>query len=142
MSDMVSVDAIKGYLSQYQDAIRKRHVLERRLKVLGKEVSESAPMWGWRTDEYRERLASQAASVQACALQVMEVLDFLPVSSIEREVLEMRYIDGLSWERISITECLGRSTVFRKVDQAYSTLLEHQRVRELVEAWQSRQAKD
>jgi DNA-directed RNA polymerase specialized sigma24 family protein len=61
------------------------------------------------------------------------------VSSVEREVLEMRYIDGLSWERISITECISRATVFRKVDQAYSILLGHQRVRELVEAWQSKQ---
>ena len=109
--------ALKNYLGQYYKAKFKRKQLEVRLKnfreemVGAKGISYSPVPRGQsggttsKTEDYvvkaleiEDRIMKQQVEVQRAMLAVMEVMDFLPIDSVERSVLEYRHIDCLPWK--------------------------------------------
>lgn len=111
--------AMKKYLEQYYKAKLKRKQLEVRLKNFREEMVEAkginySPVPGGqsgyttsKTEDYvvraleiEDRIMKQQVEVQRAMLAVMEVMDFLPIDSVERSVLEYRHIDCLPWKFI------------------------------------------
>lgn len=111
--------AMKKYLGQYSKARLKRKQLEVRLKNFREEMVEAkginySPVPGGqsgcttsKTEDYvvraleiEDRIMKQQVEVQRAMIAVMEVMDFLPIDSVERSVLEYRYIDCLPWKFI------------------------------------------
>lgn len=111
--------AMKKYLGQYYKAKLKRKQLEVRLKNFREEMVEAkgvnySPVLGGqsgcttsKTEDYvvraleiEDRIMKQQVEVQRAMFAVMEVMDFLPIDSVERSVLEYRYIDCLPWKFI------------------------------------------
>jgi hypothetical protein len=111
--------AMKNYLGQYYKAKLKRKQLEVRLKnfreemVGAKGISYSPVPRGQsggttsKTEDYvvkaleiEDRIMKQQIEVQRAMLAVMEVMDFIPIDSVERSVLEYRHIDCLPWKFI------------------------------------------
>lgn len=111
--------AMKKYLEQYYKAKLKRKQLEVRLKNFREEMLEAkginySPVPGGqsgfttsKTEDYvvraleiEDRIMKQQVEVQRSMLAVMEVMDFLPIDSVERSVLEYRHIDCLPWKFI------------------------------------------
>nr|WP_298053698.1 hypothetical protein [uncultured Lachnoanaerobaculum sp.] len=111
--------AMKKYLGQYYKAKLKRKQLEVRLKNFREEMVEAkginySPVPGGqsgcttsKTEDYvvraleiEDRIMKQQVEVQRAMFAVMEVMDFLPIDSVERSVLEYRHIDCLPWKFI------------------------------------------
>lgn len=111
--------ALKKYLGQYYKAKLKRKQLEVRLKnfreeMVGAKGINYSPVPGGstgsttsKTEDYvvraleiEDRIMKQQVEVQRAMFAVMEVMDFLPIDSVERSVLEYRHIDCLLWKFI------------------------------------------
>ena len=76
-----------------------------------------------RAMEIEERIVKQQAQVQAAMLAVMEFMDFLPIDSVKRSILEYRYIDCMSWKRIYKEMCMTKTPCFRYYNQGIDELI-------------------
>ena len=122
---------LKKYLGQYYRAKIKRKQLEIRLKNFREEMAGTqgvkySPVPGgqsgsqisstenavMRAMEIEERIVKQQAQVQAAMLAVMEFMDFLPIDSVKRSILEYRYID-----------CMTKTPCFRYYNQGIDELI-------------------
>jgi len=138
---------LKKYLGQYYRAKMKRIQLERRLKNFREEMSGTKGMQYSltpkspsvkigssieerviRTIEIEERILKQQDKVQAAMLAVMELMDFLPLDSTERIILEYRYVDCLSWRQICREMSMTRTPCNRYYNLGIEKLLEFQDV--------------
>ena len=121
------------YLSQYSLAISEKHRLERRLSQIRWDMT---PLHGRRlqdatmgrtgrdkregggtalvikADEIERRIMEQTAVACNALLCIFDAMDYLPLLSIERIVLEMRYIDLSPWSFISKEMDISRSRLF------------------------------
>ena len=133
---------LKKYLGQYYRAKIKRKQLENRLKNFREEMSRTqgvkySPVPGgqsgsqlsstenavMRAMEIEERIVKQQAQVQAAMLAVMEFMDFLPIDSVERSILEYRYIDCMGWKRIYKEICMTKTPCFKYYNQGIDKLI-------------------
>ena len=133
---------LNKYLGQYYRAKIKRKQLENRLKNFREEMSGTqgvkySPVPGgqsgsqisstenavMRAMEIEERIVKQQAQVQAAMLAVMEFMDFLPIDSVKRSILEYRYIDCMSWKRIYKEMCMTKTPCFRYYNQGIDELI-------------------
>ncbi len=121
------------YLSQYSVAISEKRRLERRLSQIrwdmthlhGRCLQDAARgRKGWdkregggtalivKADEIERRIMEQTAVACDALLCIFDAMDYLPLLSIERIVLEMRYIDLSPWLFISKEMDISRSRLF------------------------------
>lgn len=149
MGDKEQRDALRDYLRQYNCARRRKHDLERRLREIRAELS-NPPLGGqrheprsgnkahpaagaasvaFRIDEIEQRIKDQQNDMAKALLNVMDFLDFLPEASLQRTVMEKRYIDGKGWNAISEQLYLARSGCARIEREAIDSLLTCARVR-------------
>lgn len=132
------------YLSQYSLAISEKHRLERRLSQIrwdmtrlhGRRLQDAARgRKGWdkrdgggtalvvKADEIERRIMEQTAVACDALLCIFDVMDHLPLLSIERIVLEMRYIDLSPWSFISKEMDISRSRLFDHQNAGIDLLL-------------------
>jgi len=140
--DKRDIKALKIYLSRYGDAARRRSQTEKRLATLRTEMKKSAkdgattPSGGAsaalaiRADECLDKLAGQQREAERSIIQVLNILDFLDPDSSERMVLELRYIDKMSWSEVADQLLIGRTACFSKHNKGICKLLEYKKVRE------------
>ena len=131
---------LKRYLGQYYRAKQKRKQLERRLQAFREEmgvkgmrysgvmgstnkVSSAVEEQVVRAMEIEERIRKQQAEVQRAMIDIMDAVDCLPVESIERLILEYRYIDCLSWKEICTVVGMSRTSCNKYHDGAIDKLL-------------------
>lgn len=143
--------ALKHYLNQYYRDICRKNIFENRLRRINEDMLD--PIRGQSFDAVNvqgggESLGSAAYTIRkaecesaieearrkaaADMLKVMDILDFLGPSSDERTVLEMRYIDLLSWEDIQRAAHMSRSSMFDKQRSGLQILMGFKYVREKV----------
>lgn len=109
--------ALKRYLGQYYRAKRKKNQLEKRLQAFREEMGVKGMQYSGmpgstnksgsatedqviRAMEIEERITKQQAEVQRSMLAVIDIMDYLPLDSTERLVIEYRHIDCLRWKEI------------------------------------------
>lgn len=133
---------LKKYLGQYYRAKIKQKQLEIRLKNFREEMAgpqglKYSPIPGgqsgsqvsstenavMRVMEFEERIAKQQAQVQKSMLAVVEFMDFLPIDSVERSVLEYRHIDCMSWKQICKEMCMTKTPCFRYYNKGIDELI-------------------
>lgn len=119
--------ALKKYLGQYYRAKQKRNQLEKRLQTFREEMGSKGIQYAgmpsagnrvgsdteeqvMRAMEIEERITKQQVEVQRAMLDVLDVMDLLPLDSVERMILEYRYIDCLSWKQICNKVFLSRTS--------------------------------
>ena len=89
---------LKRYLSQYYRAKERQKILRERLADIRTEL-DPAGKNGRNTSlaikmaEIEDRIARQSEIEATAILDIMDVLEFLPQDSVEREIMEMRHID-------------------------------------------------
>lgn len=153
------MELLKRYLGQYQAAKRRERQLERRLKniceemkrpigglnyspVNGRPTNEIGPgaaSFVFRKSEQETRIEEQQEVVRKDLLLVMDVLDYLDHNSEEREVLELHYIEGYGFERISRETHMSRSTAFDRQKAGLEKLLTFKRVQKILGEFASRE---
>lgn len=156
---------LRRYLSQYYRAKEKQAALRKRLKELKEELSHpgvnTPPLDSVRSkggfnsngaaslplkiadieDRIQRQIEVEARSVN----DIMDILDFLPAESTERDILEYRHIDCKPWNEIMDLVHLTRSPCFEHYNKGLNELLGYKKVLATLEAYEARlqrEAKD
>lgn len=145
--------ALKKYLGQYYRAKQKRNQLEKRLQTFREEMSGTRGMQysgmpgsgnkiGSDTEEQviraieiEERITKQQVEVQRAILAVMNIMDLLPLDSVERMILEYRHIDCLGWEKIPNKVSYSKASCHKYYNIGIDKLLEFTEVEECVQKY-------
>lgn len=160
--EQLSEDALllNQYLSQYRLYIRRKRVLERRRDDIIREFDhplggvsyDGMPRGGgesvgcaaisFRLDEINTKIKEQADKSIKILAEIMEVIDFLPENSMERLIIERRYIDRVSWERLCQTEHLSRTPATKYWRKGLYELLEFKKVQQVVRDYEKSMTED
>lgn len=131
---------LKRFLSQYYNAKQRKSTLENRERALRLELRparETADLKA-KFGQISSRIQRQKEVEAAAALEVMDMIDFLPEGSTERQILELRHIDCKSWTEIERTAHFSRASCFRYYNQALDQLLAFKKVRGMLQDFQAR----
>lgn len=138
------------YLYQYRRCIGRKKTLERRRRDIVREFNNplSAVSYdgmprssgtgvgcaalSFRLDEIDTKIKEQMEKSVKVLAEIMEVIDFLPENSIERSIIEHRYIDRMEWKRICREENISRTPATRHWRKGLYELLEYKRVQKIV----------
>lgn len=154
-------DAVKEYLQQYHDAKIKKRILEERRCALSADLrnpgitsscrqiprskaqahESGAVSLVYRMAEIEDRIVQQQDAMAAAVLHVMDMIDLLPPSSMERTIVEMRHIDCKPWEQIAKAVHMSRSRVFDYYNAALDKLLSCGRTERLLGDYAAAQRK-
>lgn len=149
--NQVEREAVKRYLQQYYMAKQKKRIMEERHRTLSAELRGPTTAPAFRTmptakpvhpdgagavvfqiAEVEERIQKQQTEMARAVQNVMDLIDLLPIGSMERTVVEMRHIDGKRWEQIAKAVYLSRTAVFNYYNSALAMLLENERTKDFV----------
>lgn len=148
-------ELLKDYLNQYRNCRIRRIQLERRLENIRQEmntpiggygyspvnyggtnkVGSGAASFVYRMGEIETRIEEQKSIVEKALLKVMDLMDFLEVDSVERTMLELRFIDCKNWEQIERETHLSRRACFNYQSRALEELLKFKRVCKILEEY-------
>lgn len=145
---------LKKYLGQYYRAKIKRKQLEIRLKNFREEMASTqgvkySPVPGgqsgsqisstenavMRAMEIEGKIVKQQAQVQKAMLAVMGFMDFLPIDSVERSVLEYRHIDCLPWKFIIARMSYSKASCHNYYNAGIDMLLGYVKVQETLQKY-------
>lgn len=142
-------EVLKWMLWQIDRAKRHKRQLEERLLRINAE--RNAPIGGIGYDplprgagvgngaasitlklaEVEDRIYKQRSEIEKCIVRVSEILDYLPVNSLEREVCELRYIDLKTWPEIEAEIPMAKSKCIEHHNMAIEILLGYPRIRKM-----------
>lgn len=83
--------------------------------------------------EIEEKIAEQIRVVGDAEKEIMEILDYIPINMIERQIMELRHLDMMSWYEISDAIYMTRQNCYRKYKNALGNLLQIPAVLEIIE---------
>lgn len=150
---------LKRYLSQYYRAKEKQAVLRKRLAELQEELQHpgiiSQPLGSvkygkgghtsygaaslvFRIGDIEDRIQRQIEVEARSINDIMDILDFLPPESRERDILEYRHIDCKPWSEIMDMVHLTRSPCFECYKKGLDKLLTYKKVRVTLEEFEAR----
>ena len=127
-------EAVKRYLQQYHAAKQKKRILEERRRTLSADLrGPSTPAYRampssgggavvFQIAEVEERIEAQQVEMARAVQNVMDLIDLLPIGSMERTVVEMRHIDCKPWDQIAGAVYMSRSAVFNYYNAALDML--------------------
>ncbi|MCU6685682.1 hypothetical protein OCV99_03760 [Dorea acetigenes] len=149
---------LKKYLGQYYSARNKKKQLESRLQtfrqdMIGTKGMQYSPVPHSQTNsvgdgpasmviramEIEEQIESQKEQMAATMLNVMKLMDFLPVDSTERLILEYRHIDCLSWKQVCKAMHMTRTPCNEHYNAGIDKLLEYKKVKKILEEFEAEQ---
>ena len=148
----ITREAVKEYLQQYHAAREAKRLLERRHDDLVRELktqprgstyrtmptskppanTEGSVSVVFRLAEVEQRIDDQREAMGKAVLNVMDMIDLLPMGSTERTVVEMRHIDCKKWERICKEVHMSRSRVNDYYNAGLEIIMANKRARKLV----------
>lgn len=147
-------ESLNQYLNQYKYCIGNKKMLERRRIDIMKEFNyplSAVNMDGmpkgsstgtgcaaisFRLDEIDTRIKLQIEQAEKFLTDIMSIIDFLPENSLERLIIETRYIDNYSWERVCRENHISRSPAIRHWKKGLYQLLEFKRVKQILKDYQ------
>lgn len=139
------------YLEQYKVCLAREKMLEERLHRLkfdqkhplsginmdgmpkGSTVNDGTPCsLAIRIDEVERKIVEQVEVTSKTVLNIMEILDFLPENEIERNILELRYIDCCGWTKTCRLVRLSRTPANNHLKAGLYKLLEFKKVQKIL----------
>lgn len=130
----------RRYLRQYLKARSRKEDIERRKDAIHSDINDQTSTKTKALLEDIDRALDEQTTVTAQAIKnILEVIDYLPHHSQERDIIERRYIDGLSWASISRRLYISRSAAALWEQRGIDTLLDFVRVRQLIEQYNDTQ---
>lgn len=149
-------EALKQYLGQFYGAKAKKKQLEKRLRDIQCEKNNPISGMGYslvpksttnktndgpaaslmiREEEIVERIKNQQEIANKMMLKVMNIMDFLPLDSVERTILEYRYIDCLSWRDISKEINMTRTPCNEYYNKGIDALLNYKKINLIIQEY-------
>lgn len=149
------ITLLKEYLNQYNDCVRYKHDLEKRLRTIDREIESPIGGQGYsplpshtnmtgagsasftfRKAEIEDRIEQQKEQIVITINNVMSILDHLPAGSRGRRILEYKYIDALPWDTIYKKMHLTKTPCFNHTNEAYKKLLSYKRVKCILQEYE------
>jgi len=143
--------AVREYLKQYSTAKNQKRILENRHRELRRELvapalgsafrsmptsksrkTEGAVSVVYRIAEVETRIEQQRQEMAKAVLHVMDLVDLLLPNSMERQVVELRYIDCKGWDKISGEVHMSRSSIFEHHNAALEKIAGNKRAQKLI----------
>lgn len=154
--EQLSEDAVllNQYLNQYKRCIERKKSLERRQKEIVWELDH--PLSGisydgmphgssegvgcaaisYRLDEIKTRIEEQREKSVKVLAEIMDIIEFLPENSMERSIIEHKYIDRFSWNQICRAEHISRTPGTKHWRKGLYMLLEFKKVQQIVHEYE------
>lgn len=82
--------------------------------------------------ETESRILEQKKEIDQLIAKAMDILDCLPLNSLERQICELRHIDLKTWGAISTEIPISRSQANRRYKTALDKLLQNRRIKDIV----------
>ena len=138
------------YLEQYSICMHKKAMLEvRRRNIMiefdypisgiqydgmpkGNKLSDGSASLAYRLDEIDTKILQQKESASKLLLEIMNILELLPENSIERDVLEARYIDCNKTGKVCNVLHMSRSCVYQYTKDGLNKLLTFENVQDIL----------
>lgn len=143
---------LKQYLSQYYKKSKRKKILQKRLQnfrveMLGakalnyspvprsqtNKISDEPTQFCIKQEEIEERIERERKRASSAMLKVMDILDYLEEDSNEKIILELRYIDNMSWSDISKIQSMSKSRCIDYWNTGIEKLLGFKKVRVILE---------
>lgn len=150
--ERLSEDAenLSHYLYQYSNCIGRKRSLEYRRKEILREFDN--PLSGvrytgvpgkekegagcaalsFRLDEINTRIEGQTDKAVKALADIMDIIELLPENSLERAMIEHRYIDRFGWEKICRVENISRTPATHYWRKGLYMLLEFRKVQQIL----------
>lgn len=143
------------YLDQYSNCKSKKARLEARRQSIirefdnplsgvkydgmpkGNSVSVGSASLALRLDEIDTRILQQQNRAAKLLLDVMSVLEFLPENSMERDILEARYIDCHKMGAACESVHMSRSAGYKYFKDGLNKLLTFKKVQKILEDYKA-----
>lgn len=145
------LDILKWILGQAYRSERRKARLDIRLRRLREEIEGPPGGKGYsplprspqkntsgaagvmaEISDIEERIYLQKADIGKAIVKTMDILDYLPKNSDERDICEMRHIDMMQWQQIQEEAHISRSQCFKIYRGALERILQNERVRNIV----------
>lgn len=131
-------EVLKYLLGRIYRADKHKNQLDARLKnIAARRQMENLPAEDeptsiryWISD-IECRILDQKKEIDQAIAQVMDIIDYLPINSIERQICELRHIDFKPWGAISAEIPMSRSQVYKRHRNALKILLSNQRIQSM-----------
>lgn len=147
---MQKTDVLKWLLGQAYRADTHKKRLEQRLKRIQEEKtapaanyysftpkshnqSDGAAAAVLKQSEIEEKIAEQKKEIEASILRVMEIIDYIPINDLDREIFEMRHIDFWEWTTIEREIPMSKRQCMRRYNEALERLLQIPEVSRMVD---------
>jgi len=86
----------------------------------------------FKESDVEDRIYEQKRKIDSAMERVMDIIDFIPITELEREIFEMRHIDLLDWAEIEHAIPMSRSQCIRRYNRGIENLLQKETVQNLV----------
>lgn len=148
---------LKRFLSQFYRAKDKQAVLQKRLDRLQLElrypgvrtaspddvpsksgIGNGAASLTLKIADIEDRIQKQIDIEAKSIIAIMDVIEFLPADTIERDILEFRHIDCKTWDKVMDSVHLSRSPCFENYNKALDKLLTYKKVRAILADYEAR----
>ena len=83
--------------------------------------------------EIEEAIDAQKAEIEKAVVRVMDLLEYIPAHTQEREICEMIYIDCMSVPSVAESIPMSKSQVYRYRNQGLDIILQNSRVQQIIE---------
>lgn len=143
-------ELLHQYLCQYRYCIGKKKSLERRraeiiqefdsplgaIRMDGMPKGSSSGIGcaaiAFRLEEIDNRIKEQIETSSKALTDIMNVIDFLPENSMERSIIESRYIDRYDWTRVCMENHISRTPATKSWRKGLYMLLEFKKVKQIL----------
>ena len=144
------------YLDQYDLCRHKKLQLERRRQDIltefdypisgirydgmpkGSKLSDGSASLPIKLDEIDIRILQQKEKTAQTLIEIMSVLECLPLNSNERNVLESKFIDNHKWKDVCKAVHMSRSAAYKYFKDGLSKLLTFEKVQKILEEFKQR----
>lgn len=139
---------VKQYLNRYYKAVQKKRDLERRLKTLTDDAknplrgidyeplprssagsqSSGAAGFTYALGEIQEKIIEQQGRMNEIVVNVLDIIDVLLEGTCERDIIEYRYVDCMSWRKIASKMNMSEQNCYKYHTKALDILVSSQKV--------------
>lgn len=116
---------LKQYLTRYYRSKERQAILQNRLVKLCHDLQRKGNVDPSEIAEIEARINRQAERDGKIILEIMDIIELLPVDSTERTILELRHIDCKPWAEIQKAIHFTRTPCYDYYNKGLDRLLEH-----------------
>lgn len=132
----VEREHLRSFLKQYISATAERDRLEQQKRSIERDYLKNGEIVGVSMviADVQKQIDRQIRHNAKLLVQIKDILNYLPDTCIQRQILDALYIDGKSWLQIERHFNYSEASVKRYAAAGLDELLKFERVKELIKS--------